>query len=283
MGGLGNQMFQYAAARNLSIKFNKKLYIDTSSFDNNNIDTYRRYELNNFNIKAEIADRKIYNLFFGSSFNFINKFILKILKFGRYKKIDIPLTNTSVWSFSNIGSVYLRGFFQNEAYFLENQHQIISDFTLNEIPNNRYVNEIVNIKNSISVHVRRGDYINNKLAIDVLGAKDFQYYLDAIELLKLKLQNEEICFFIFSDDIEWCKNNLVFDGNKRYIDDVNNSITEFYLMSICKHNIISNSTYSWWSAYLNKNIDKIIIAPKIWFRNVKYKNEGIIPKNWIKL
>ncbi|HOV15035.1 MAG TPA: alpha-1,2-fucosyltransferase, partial [Spirochaetota bacterium] len=142
-------------------------------------------------------------------------------------------------------------------------------------------NQIKN-SNSVSIHVRRGDYVGNIKTLNFHGVCEIDYYIDAINSIKQKVQNP--LFFIFSDDIEWCKNNIK-DENSIFIDFERDDYVDMYLMTVCKHNIIANSSFSYWAAYLNQNFDKIVIAPKKWFKddNQNKRTEGLIPEKWIRI
>ncbi|NCQ11249.1 MAG: alpha-1,2-fucosyltransferase, partial [Bacteroidetes bacterium] len=137
--------------------------------------------------------------------------------------------------------------------------------------------------NSVSLHIRRGDYVDNKYFAQI----PLEYYYNSIELIENKFPNSS--YYVFSDNLNWVKNNFKTNVNLHFVD-ANDSSTDFmelYLMSKCNHNIIANSTFSWWGAWLNKNPDKIVIAPKVWFGDKtaqeNYKNGQHVPNNWIKM
>jgi hypothetical protein len=169
------------------------------------------------------------------------------------------------------------GFFQSEKYFKNNRKEIldlvrIPEFVAVKISEkySKFLHE-----KTTSIHVRRGDYLNHPNHHPV---QSLTYYLNAIDLLKDKTD----LFVIFSDDIEWCKINLNLE-NAIYIEDEKDYI-ELYLMSFCKNNIIANSSFSWWGAWLNENPDKTVIGPKNWFGSAIQHNTGdILPETWIKI
>jgi len=250
-GGLGNQLFQYAHGRKLQIINKKDVIFDTSFFTQNTKDTPRPFLLDRFNINPKAK-------FSPNPENRITKI---------FKKIFYKIT----------GKYPL---YQSEKYFLEIKDIILREF----IPVAPLTSEVQNIINnirskdsSVSIHIRRGDYINNTHH----NLCDLNYYYQAIEYIKTKIQNPT--FFIFSDDIEWAKENIKIE-NCIYVSNPDlKEYEEMILMSECKHNIIANSTFSWWSAYLNKNYDKIIIAPKQWTKSKTADQLEILPKNWIQL
>ena len=185
-----------------------------------------------------------------------------------------PFTYVQSPPFDN--DVIIDGFFQSEKYFVHNRKEIL-DFIkptqeIIDIINEKY-GDIVNGK-STSIHVRRGDYVNHPNHHPV---QSIEYYNNAIDSLKDKTDN----LVVFSDDIEWCKINLKTDGII-YIDNEKDYI-ELYLMSLCDNNIISNSSFSWWGAWLNENKNKIVIGPNKWFgAAINHDTSDIIPESWIK-
>jgi hypothetical protein len=145
-------------------------------------------------------------------------------------------------------------------------------------------NEIKN-SNSISIHIRRGDYVSNQHTNDIHGLCSLDYFYKSVQYMNSKIYNP--IYFIFSDDMDWVKKNFNTENLKyKFIEtNMNQNHLDLILMSYCKHNIISNSSFSWWGAWLNININKIVIAPKIWFANKKMNNliSDLIPNNWITL
>lgn len=256
-GGLGNQMFQYAYGRSLMIKKNKNVIFDDSFFENNSSDTKRLFCLNNFNLN--------------NSINFNNK------------KENIFLKNLRK-IYSKITGNY--GFYQSEKYFKNIENIIREEFALKNplTDKSKKWEEKINLSPiSVSIHIRRGDYINNLETNKYHGVCGIEYYKKAINLLENKIgKNFEI--FIFSDDIEWAKNNLSFNQQINFVSSPEiPDYEEMYLMSLCKHNIIANSTFSWWGAWLNKNPDKIVIGPNQWFAKKISDNLDILPSDWIKI
>ena len=160
----------------------------------------------------------------------------------------------------------------------------MQQFTLkNEIhpKTQQYKQEIIATE-SVSLHVRHGDYVTNADTNSFHGVCSLDYYKNAVSKIK---QEMPLPFFIFSDDIIWAKENLDFIGNMTFIE--YNGATpdheEMYLMSLCQHNIIANSSFSWWGAWLNQNPNKIIIAPQNWFNDVSLDTKDLIPNEWIRL
>lgn len=284
IGGLGNQMFQCAAGRRAAYVNNTSLKLDITGYENQVGITPRKYALNIFNIQENFA-----------SINEINKlkkntFIQKILK-----KIHPVFTNKSyvrekVHNFDPdilkiSDNTYLEGYWASEEYFKDIEDIIRKEFTLKNKPDAINQKMISRIKNcdSVSIHIRRGDYVNDKKTNQFHGVCDLNYYLRAIALIAKKVKSPK--FFVFSDDIEWAKQNLLLKFPCIYVE--HNTGKKDYedmrLMSYCQHNIIANSSFSWWGAWLNKNKDKIVIAPKKWFNDKSINTKDLIPDSWIKI
>lgn len=277
-GGLGNQMFQYALGRVLSLKNNSQLKLDTSIYntDQSGI-TARKYVLGVFDIKENFTTK-----FEISKLSTSNKLFKKI---GLVKKTHYIEKEANIFDrkiMSAVGDIYLDGYWQAEKYFIEYRDQILKDFTLkNKLSESvkKIENEILNT-NSISLHIRRGDYVTDQKTNKFHGLCSLDYYKKAIKYITDK--NSNCIFYIFSDDIEWVKNNLKIDNKTVYVS--NGSIQDYeelYLMSQCRHNIIANSSFSWWGAWLNKDVNKVVIAPKKWDNSGK--SNDIVPGSWIKL
>jgi hypothetical protein len=179
-------------------------------------------------------------------------------------------------------SVFFMGVWQVESYFKDIKKKIRETFTFN-VPDdkiNAALIDKINNSNSISVHVRRGDYLNVKWMESLVVIKDNTYYEGAINYMNEKIKDPH--YFVFSDDMKWVQENLKLP-NVTYVDHNTGakSYIDMYLMSLCRHNIIANSSFSWWGAWLNKNEQKIVVMPQKWF-NRDYC-EGIFPKEWIRM
>lgn len=261
VGGLGNQMFQYAFAKALQQKgFNVK--IDTSKFKTYTL--HGGYHLDKYNIDLKTSG------FFPTLFS-----ILKIRKNVKEKSLlfDENLTKLQ-------GNEYVKGYFQTEKYFENIRGVLLEQFTLNahlSDSTNTYVEAIKKQSNTCALHVRRGDFISDLKANSVHGTCDLEYYKKAIKFIK-KTQ-DQLKFYVFSDDIDWAKENLEI-SNATFIDHKCKPHEDLFLMSLCNHNITANSSFSWWGAWLNKNKNKTVIAPKKWFVN---KVNEVACKNWIKI
>lgn len=170
----------------------------------------------------------------------------------------------------------MNGYWQNQSYFKNYKKDIYNLFSFKNSVDFHLE------KNSVAVHVRRGDYVTNKLARDTLGVLPISYYKKSMILLARKINNP--IFYIFSDDIEWVKKNFDFESfNIKFIEN-SKAYEDLQCMSLCAHNIVANSSFSWWGAWLNNNPEKIVIAPQRWYES-EQKNEKLnrIPQNWIRI
>jgi hypothetical protein len=268
IGGLGNQMFQYAIARALAEKNKDIVLLDISSFE-----TYKlhKYCLPFFNITGKPVPKKGFSRIGARLRSFFNSNII-VEKSFTFEPNILKLR----------GSVYLDGYWQTEKYFKDISDIIRQEFTLKtefSIEEKEITKQIKNT-NAVSLHIRRGDYVTSKVANDVLGVCPMDYYQKAMKIVSDKFINPT--FFVFSDDIEWAKENLNF-GYKMVFVEGNKNYEDMRLMNLCKHNIIANSSFSWWGAWLNNNPGKIVIAPKKWFNDVTYDIKDLIPESWMQI
>lgn len=250
-GGLGNYLFQIIAAYSISKRDNKELMIDISDI----AIIHSPLELYLNNIFRNIPFGVIKN------FDFIHQSDHTPISF-----IDIPVIN---------GNLKLDGYYQNEKYFKEYRNEILKLYEIDVITK-KYLLEkysTVIFENSCSIHVRRGNYVDRQ---DFHPLQTIEYYKEAISII-----GEETLFLIFSDDINWCKVNLNFIKNKIFISG-NLDYQDLYLMSMCNHNIIANSSFSWWGAWLNNHTNKKVVYPSRWF-NFSADTSEIGGENWIKL
>ncbi len=280
LGGLGNQMFQYAAGRALALRLKTNLCADLSWFDSFKFDTSRSYKLDAFNAvlrklsRQELGRFKIISL--ASRFGFFKG------KYFREKQFNFDA------AFSGLGDgVYLDGYWQTEKYFADFKDTVRNDFNL-RYPLSREAadihGQIKQAPASCAIHVRRGDYVLDAKTNKYHGVCSLAYYKKAAEYVKSRVGQVE--FFVFSDDIPWAEQNLKF-GLMKFVDIPDEEGVkdqqEMTLMSKCQHQIIANSSFSWWGAWLNQNPDKIVVAPDKWFNNEKINTQDLIPESWVKI
>ncbi len=291
-GGLGNQMFQYAAGVSLAKKSNTRLVLD-STFLNDRFPrrefTYRTYDMDVFTVEPQFTTISkistafpVPGLWLGldlsamkiSSTLGIQNMIIEDER--PYAKMMVPAATKK--------DTILYGRWQSEKYFEDVKDEIRAAFQfrfpLNEEAS-RFALEIAS-SNSVALCVRRGDYVAFASAKKMMGDTNINYYSAAIRYMNEHVKDPR--FVVFSDDLEWCKANLelppgtLFSSNKgpkwSY---------HLELMSLCKHSIIANSTFYWWGAWLNRNLEKIVVAPKRWYADGPDDNNEIMPKGWITL
>lgn len=281
--GLGNQMFQYAFARSLSLRRNEELLLDLSSFKNMAArDTSRSYLLKHFKIKENFATPE-------QIAPFVTKF--SILK----RKIERNLFYRQNYRFyryiANSKQTYFEGWWNNEEYFNDHSDVIRSEFALKEplsTPSRSVAQSIIGAQAegslAVSLHVRRGDYISNPIAAEFHGAMKTEYYDRAVSEMQSKFPNKKLTFFIFSDDIEWARKNVKPKENTVYVSGPDIAdYEEIHLMSLCDHHIIANSSFSWWGAWMNPKYDKVVIAPKKWVTKSSVDTSEATPPKWIRL
>lgn len=279
MGGLGNQMFQYAAALEISNSLKVPLLMDTSWFDSlGKDDTPRFYELGNFRLPQKFISTNQYYL----KDSGLKEKLLKISKvqLKHYKEPSFSYDK----NFENIkDNTLIEGYFQSEKYFCNIQEIIREEFSFEKkagVMSEEVIKEVHKTE-SVSLHVRRGDYISNYNASKFHGLMGEEYYKRAISIFKKNLKNPK--FFIFSDDIDWVKKNFSLPKSSVFVTHNNRGVEDLRIMIECKHNIIANSSFSWWGAWLGSHKDKKVIAPKRWFLEKSVNTSDIIPSRWQKI
>jgi hypothetical protein len=281
-GGLGNQLFQYALARRLSILHNVALKLDVSQ-----IETYkiRKYSLNPFNIIEDFITEKDIARIKGRGLLSFRRLTEKILPYYKRSYVCERFFHFDPNILSSPKNVYLNGFWQSEKYFKDIEDVIRREFTIKIKPdsNNKQITKLIKSVNAVSLHVRRTDYISNAAMNQFHGTCDLVYYQRAVEIIAREVLSPH--FFVFSDDILWAKNNLILEYPTVFISHNNNTkdFEDLRLITQCKHHIISNSSFSWWGAWLNEKHDKIVIAPKKWFNDESIDTRDLIPETWIRI
>lgn len=286
-GGLGNQMFQFAMGYSVAMLLRTDYLFDSSSFK---YDQLRNIELEEvFNVEAPIATDELIQKIKLFNPPIIERIKRKIFnkEIPYYKKSFITEVNFSYdKNLKNISKdCYLDGYFQSEKYFEEYQKDINLLFQFKNPPNLYYsdIFKLIEEKESVSIHIRRGDYVANPEANSFHGLTTLEYYKQAIDLVSKKIKHP--FFIVISDDIEWCKTEFDFVDCFFVENGRGKDYEDLRLMTKCQHNIIANSSFSWWGAWLNQNPEKIVIAPKIWFLNEEFQSQtqDLKPKTWIQL
>ena len=292
-GGLGNQMFQYAFYKASSF-MHRELWTTTAWYSFNN--SHNGYELKKifgisycknlslpFKFKKKPGKDKVQQLneVQNSSLTKILRNLLNNNPFVKF--LEFPDSKYDSEFLNMKRFCIISGYFQNEKYFKDISDVIIKDFAFPIFADdsNIQISDKIQKTNSVSIHVRRGDYCGNSL-YDGIATTD--YYRNAVNYILKHVENP--VFYIFSDDINWCEQNLEIQ-NEHYFINWNkgkNSFRDMQLMSLCKHNIIPNSSFSWWGAWLNQNQEKIVIAPSKWINdNSGLDFSDIIPSSWVRI
>ena len=268
-GGLGNQMFQYAFYLQLRNKHPFNLFVFDLELSHG---CHNGYELDRiFRIDSS---KKAKN------FRRIKKHFPKWLENPYVVKQGVSLEYVPEVLKERSFFIIYEGFWQSEKYFRNVSAAVRKAFQFDETMLNgqtRYLSEVMASENCVSVHVHRGDYVEQK---EVFGLCSEEYYHQAIDHIKGK--EEQPKFVFFSDDIGWVKDR--FDEKDAVFVDWNHgkeSWQDMYLMTRCQHNIIANSSFSWWGAWLNPNKDKLVIAPKRWFEFTP--NYDVLPEEWLTI
>ncbi|MDR1911869.1 MAG: alpha-1,2-fucosyltransferase [Helicobacteraceae bacterium] len=288
MGGLGNQLFQYAIGRSISLTHNDILKLDASYFDE--FKAHGGFRLKNFAIDAPIASITEIKRLAPRS-----RILHRLARKGifHYKKKSFYIERREEESrfiprVFDYKDVYLSGYFCNENYFADIRSELLSDLVL-QTPLSAAARDFMRVvkqENSVSVHIRLSDLKSDshKLSKKVSDAGKraptigVEYYKKAVRSALEKIESPT--FFIFSNDQAWSKANLDFipSNNAVFVDQTQNELEDFELMRNCKHNIVANSTFSYWAAWLNNNENKRVIAPQTWYEN--WREFDPCPANW---
>lgn len=285
MGGLGNQMFQYAAGRRLAAAHNTVLKLDISDFKEYNL---HDYGLSVFSIKELFATPEEIELLKEPESGSFKRNLKKILR--RPNKLGITHIRESQYHFdpeilTMPDSVYLDGYWQSEKYFSDISEIIRNEFavTLPQTDKNMELAQQITSCESVSLHVRRGDYVTDEKTNTIHGTCDLGYYARCIKRLAQTVHHP--CFFIFSDDPDWAEENLRISHPVTFIghNGPKKNYEDLRLMSQCRHHIIANSSFSWWGAWLNRYPDKLVLSPSRWFKEEKFDTKDLIPSTWQRL
>lgn len=259
-GGLGNQMFEYACARNLQLKYGDELYLDVEGFRR----SPRHYSLDKFVLSEDVKVlpieqsrslvlwQAISKMNRKAAFRLARPFGVYMWKTPTYKAIETGDTKK--------GKTYLYGYWQSERYFKENAAKIREELWVKSeyLPESLPYVERIKASESVCVHIRRGDYVQCGFLFC-----DEAYYLRGMDYIYER--HPDAAYFIFTDDIPWVKENIHFRHPVVFVDMQDPDYEVLRLMYICKHFVMSNSSFSWWAQYLSDNPDKIVVAPSVWY------------------
>lgn len=280
-------MFQYAAGRALALRRNSLLRLDISGFASYGL--HRVFELQRvFACPAEIASASEVERLLGWQSRPLPRRLLARPGLAAFRRNAFAVEpHFHYWP--GIDKVakdcYLLGYWQSEKYFRDQAPTLRADFTFTAplSGTNRKMADMIARENAVSLHVRRGDFVSNPRSNSIHGICSLDYYRAAIRYMAERVESPHL--FIFSDDIAWVKDQLKPGFPCQYV--AHNTGAESYndmrLMSLSRHHIIANSSFSWWGAWLAANPSKIVIAPKRWFSNARHDSSDLIPDGWIRM
>lgn len=287
-GGLANQMFQYAAARRLACICNSCLKLDLSFLNGAQEGCVpRTYELSNFQITAEVATPVEIARISGQKKKRIRSLFSRMLKSSK-AELSPGIYQESCFQFDPAvldlpDNTYLDGYWQSERYFSDIKEIIHQEFTVKTELSGKNIeiaSAIRGSESSVSLHVRRGDYVANQRTFEFHGVCAEKYYRNCIEALYKEVTDP--CFFVFSDDPGWAEKNLRLDSPAYFMthNGADKGYEDLRLMSMCRHNIIANSSFSWWGAWLNTYPRKRVYCPDPWFNAPDMDTSDLIPDTW---
>jgi hypothetical protein len=287
IGGLGNQLFQYAAGRRLAHRLNVPFKLDVSPFETY---TLRSYKLSHFSVIEEFASKSEiagFEPFYHSKKRRVINALCKYVAPARRKLVFTESTLEPVKQeiLSEVGGFYLSGYWQSEKYFVDIENILRAEFRLKERMSQqslRMADEILRC-NSVCMHVRRGDYVSNPKVNSIHGVCEREYYYRCADRIAATEPDPRI--FIFSDDMGWVIENLRLPYKTTHVthNGAERDYEDLHLMSLCKHHVIANSSFSWWGAWLARRPGQIVIAPTRWFRSPAINTSDLTPKEWIRI
>jgi hypothetical protein len=286
MGGLGNQMFQYALGRRLALGHATELRLDLSWFARPGPDTPRHYELDCFAVRAGFATEQDLERSTRASA------LAKVLRGGRPGEARMTTVAERAFSFDPDvlrapAATHLVGYWQSHRYFDDIDEVIRGDFRF--VPplqgKNEELCELIRSVESVSLHVRRGDYATSEATSRFHGAVGSGYYRAALAEVRARAGARSPHLFVFSDDPGWCERHLAFDEPTTYVDHnpPDRGYEDMRLMSSCRHNVIANSSFGWWAAWLNPNPRRVVVAPRRWFADPRMDTSDLLPDDWIRM
>jgi hypothetical protein len=290
--GLGNQLFQYAFAKRLAFEKGEELVINQrwyEDFDTASGVTSREFQLSKFNIPTEYFT----SVHQENKYWLPRKVRLKIRKFSL--RWYLRFGDFEFWAFKGSlldpiveakrlkRDIYVSGEWMNYRFYGPIRNILLDEFELSTpiSSRNQVLFERIISSNSVFVHIRRGDYIKKRMH-DLGGICTFDYYQRGMDKIKSNTSNPE--FYFFSDDLTWVKESFGTLNNYHYVEgNENDPVADFGLMKACKHAIISNSTFSWWAAWLIKEQNAVIVSPDVWNKAFPELTNALIPNNWIRI
>lgn len=291
MGGLGNQMFQYAIGRCLAHRHRTELKLDhaflESSCDNV---THRQFELDCLRVSCRRASRADCSFVALYGRKRAIRWIISMLPLAWQMSCSRRVLRECSFRFDPSfldapDNIYLQGYWQSELYFADVAEILRKEFQVRNplAGENLRIATVINNCCSVSLHIRRGDYVSDPKTASFHGLCSLEYYTCAVEMLNKELTAPH--YFVFSDDIAWAKANLKLEHPMTFVDHnaADQGHEDLRLMSLCRHHIIANSSFSWWGAWLNPCPGKVVIAPDRWFRDPAIDNGDLLPPSWRRI
>jgi hypothetical protein len=286
LGGLGNQMFQYAAARALADRNASDLLLDVGEFAHY---TLRRYELDAMRVRASVQaavpaaspapPRPIARRAKAVWQRFVPQRLQPVTVYRE------PSFAFDAGLLRQRPPVQLEGYWQSEKYFRDAADAIRRDFTLADEPDaaNREILQRVQRTVAVSLHVRRGDYVANPTTAAYHGTCSPEYYRKAVDHIAQRCG--PLTLFVFSDDQDWVRTNMPFAHPTVHVgcNPPDRGAWDMHLMKHCRHHIVANSSFSWWGAWLNPSPDKIVVAPRRWFTDPAIDTSDLVPAGWVRI
>lgn len=285
-GGMGNQMFQYATGLALARRAESELTLDLSNllYRNKGKDfVYRKYDLDVFRVApAFLTSPKVLTPIMNLRINPLSKAVRRWVTRG------IPVVKEPHFHFApqllsdvRPDTIY-EGWFQSPRYFAEVEQEVRQAFRFSRevIPESRELLVRIQATNAVCLNVRRTDF----LKVDTLNATDLAYFLRGAAYLAERLENPH--FFVFSDDVAWCRENIKLSHATEFVDHEHKGFkfgNYLQLMTNCRHFLIPNSSFAWWATWLNTNPDKMVVAPKMWFTDPEIDTSDLVPADWVRL
>jgi hypothetical protein len=292
-GGLGNQMFQYALGTCLAVKNKTELKVDlTLLLDRSQpheIVTHRELDIDIFNVKLDYATQEEIWYFNGREYRHLpGKIMNRVLwEGGRKKNLIVEKDRSFQPSILELpDNKCLVGSWQSERYFEPVKEELRKQFTFRQALAGaaKELGGKIQSMNAVCLNVRRGDYVTSPVYSQMLGTMTPEYFSKALELICTAHKPEHV--FVFSDDAAWCKENLRLSVPYTIVGDEYAGpkySTKLHLMTLCRHFIIPNSSYGWWAAWLGNHPSKMVIAPRVWFKDKSMSSEDLVPESWIRI
>lgn len=295
MGGLGNQMFQYAAGKAAALRTGDTLVLDHSLVgppkDGNRVDPIRTFDLDVFGLQDRLASPFEVALFNGHPDSLGLKVIHRVAHLTRRFPLLMQKDNVFTENLLNRrrGNVCLVGRWQSESYFTDHANAIRDEFAfrhLDPLPYARRVVEQCIGEECVAIQTRRADYVTHPVYSRSLGALTAQYYLEAIDAVRSRLSQPHLKIYVGGDDMDWCAATFGKLSNVVLLDQEKSKrgyCSHMWMLSHFRHHVISNSTFAWWAAWLGEKPDSVIVTPAQWTRDDTKPCERLIPARWISI